>query len=990
MPSEGPTEVGSIIGYLIMDDSDWDATIDKADVKSKELGKNSPKIRIEINAAETIAALEAVRAQEDRVDQGAKNISKSAKDAGGSFQPLLTAVMLLGPTLIPLAVGGAAILGGLALGAGSLALGIKGVKEEMKEGTAVGSEYTAGLGVLNSYLGTLESTAAKGLLKPFQDGVADATRLFPTLNSEVAEFSNITGQAGVHLVAGLISGFVTLRPLLEWVILGVDHGAASFEHWTETTGGIVHFMSLAQVTLPVLGKDLEEIGTAVAHVGVAFGSTGVTALNVLALTARAINSLPISTLDHLATVVAISFAAWKGYQVLTLAKQGYDAVTSAVGQSVLALQASALANDAVVAAQSSAGLASAAFAVSTDGVAVALEGEAIAAEASAIATESAAAAEEAAAISMTAALGPIGLLAAGIGIIAFAWSQSSDNGLKAKEVTDSYTAAVQADNDAISKNVELQAAKNLQADGAFAAGQKLGLSSATVLQATLGNADAQKQVAAAADKANSAYKALTDQNNQYSRGQVGLRSTQHDAANAANVLTGAINAQSNGITSALGAQKAINDAVNTSAATYNSAEQKAAAYTKAITDVQAAYGLTSTDAAKYAVVGGYVEDLHASAGAEALRYALALRNVTTEEQAATGAGADLLTAMQAYAASDGGIIAKTQLLGAVLKASQGDALSFTGAMAGAYDATQRLISGFDKTQKSAINAKTGLIDYTKVGAGPLVSELQAMQSGAITAAQALYQHSVAADGDTVALQKAQDLFESMTGGSLVANAKQLGITKDEAKKLADQYFNVPKDLTTDVQAVGLDTINKTLDQLGQQLSHLTGVPWVSVLTADTSGFTGPMQAAINQMATLWGYANRKDEGPVAGPVASAPSPARIAASVSATHRAGGGPLGSGDTIVGEDGFEVIRNGYVYNHQQAMAMYGGSAGVAAPGIGSPAARAVHASYSTPAAAPRGGSASGAGGTVQISIPIVLDGRVVHTANAEVDMALGRRT
>lgn len=200
----------------------------------------------------------------------------------------------------------------------------------------------------------------------------------------------------------------------------------------------------------------------------------------------------------------------------------------------------------------------------------------------------------------------------------------------------------------------------------------------------------------------------------------------------------------------------------------------------------------------------------------------------------------LLTSMATYAGSTGTAVDKAALLGAVLKASQGDALSYAGAISQGYDAfhsltitfqeqtkdTQKGVLAFRDTEKAAIDLKTGLIDLKATGAAPLVQQLQAMQDAATKAAEATYQHEVATKGQSTALTDAQTIFESMTGGTLVENAAQLGLTKDQAKKLADQYFAMPSDVTTTVQSVGLNDINSTLDQIGQQLSILTGKPWV--------------------------------------------------------------------------------------------------------------------------------------------------------------------
>lgn len=317
----------------------------------------------------------------------------------------------------------------------------------------------------------------------------------------------------------------------------------------------------------------------------------------------------------------------------------------------------------------------------------------------------------------------------------------------------------------------------------------------------------------------------------------------------------------------------------------------------------------------------------------------------------------LISGLTAYGNSAGRAADKGALLASVLKASQGDALSYAGAVAKGYDAfhslvvtfqedtknTQLGVISFRDTEKAAIDLNTGLINLKATGAVPLIGQLQAMQDAAANAASALYQHEVQTKGDSVALQDAQTIFESMTRGTLVANAAQLGLTKDQAQKLADQYFAMPDNVTTTVQSIGLTNINDTLNQIGQQLSFVTGHPWLITLRVDSSTLSTNLHDLVNKVPD---------------------------------RRAAGGPLGSGDTIVGEEGFELIRNGYVYNHAQSQAMLG----VRGPSIGSPAASSASASYSAPAQ----------GGTYRATVPIVisLDNKVLATSNAEATMVLAR--
>lgn len=72
-------EVGSILGYLKLDRSDWDAELRAASAKADELGRNSPNIKIGTNAPTAIAQLAAVAGAVRRLQdaQGAESVAQS-------------------------------------------------------------------------------------------------------------------------------------------------------------------------------------------------------------------------------------------------------------------------------------------------------------------------------------------------------------------------------------------------------------------------------------------------------------------------------------------------------------------------------------------------------------------------------------------------------------------------------------------------------------------------------------------------------------------------------------------------------------------------------------------------------------------------------------------------------------------------------------------------------------------------------------------------
>ncbi|MCU1598535.1 MAG: hypothetical protein JWQ47_2274, partial [Glaciihabitans sp.] len=132
------------------------------------------------------AALEDAAAQDQ--------VAKKTDNAGQSMsriQAIFTAVVALGPGLVPIAsfaVGAGAALSAM-LGVGVLA--IVGIKNEMKSGSAEANDFAAGLGLLKGDIAQLEQTASKGVLNGFSTIVADLNKNMPELTSETSLYSRV-------------------------------------------------------------------------------------------------------------------------------------------------------------------------------------------------------------------------------------------------------------------------------------------------------------------------------------------------------------------------------------------------------------------------------------------------------------------------------------------------------------------------------------------------------------------------------------------------------------------------------------------------------------------------------------------------------------------------------------------------------------------------------------------------------------------------------
>lgn len=243
-----------------------------------------------------------------------KNADSSARSSSKGIGLLAGSILLLGPALVPLGAAAAAGVGALGLMGASGILAVKGISKEMQAGTALGNQYASGLSVLKSDLGTLEHTAAKGVIGPFNQAIMQAQGLMPNLNKEIGSFSMLTGKTAGNFATGLISGFHTLEPLLQAVAIDVEKLSEKFKAYA-SGNGLQKFSDYAVRVLPQVEETLAAVAQAVARLIAAGAPLGSTTLTALTLVAKAINALPIGVLTALAQAATygyLAFRAWNG------------------------------------------------------------------------------------------------------------------------------------------------------------------------------------------------------------------------------------------------------------------------------------------------------------------------------------------------------------------------------------------------------------------------------------------------------------------------------------------------------------------------------------------------------------------------------------------------------------------------------------------------------------------------------------------------------
>lgn len=727
------------------------------------------------------AAANAAAGATDKQGKAAGNAAGRNAANAGRMGVILGVVAALVPVMSQLA-GFVAGVGGAFGGMGVTAvLAMQGIKKEMAAGTDIGNQYTQAVGVLHDALGRLQETAAAGVLDGFQHGVDSISSSLPQLNQEISGFATGVGALASTVVSTLITGFRVLNPLFVEGMHYIQGLADAWQHWVNSSDGLQRFANDAQQALPLVGHDLAELMTLLTNLLGALAPFGTVVLNTLGVLLTVLNAIPAGVLVDVAAGVGAVVLALKGWAPLTNTVSGMvnmigklPGVTALASNEVKSLSAN-----------------------------------------------------------ITSMVGWFGVAAATVGA--------------AVAVVDAWKTAVQ---DAAASQDKIV---NSISSGTAAAG---------------GFADAMKAVNAWNDTGTTTTTQMTDALNSAAQGWGGADQA---AASYLGTLDGGMSVNGNvlnmlnkyGDSLAIVAQtdlpkaviafKQFSDQYNLNADQQWRAINNMGNFKSVLTQQATQMGVTATETNLLAIANGKLADAAGKTVKQQAQATLTTQAmsaaVITESNAygtADSAVSGYLKALDAYAKSNQTAADTGTFLGATLKAFQGDALSYDAALAGATNANFQLtnafavqgketaqgVTFFRDTEKAAIDLNTGLIDVSKSGAPALISQLQAMQTAAQAAASATYQHEVSTQGAAQAAKDAATIFKTDTYDALVKDADQLGLTSDQAKKLADRYFALPKDAVTRVMSLGEQTVVQTLDGIGKQLSLLTRHPWVSTLDAN--------------------------------------------------------------------------------------------------------------------------------------------------------------
>jgi hypothetical protein len=842
--------------------SDEDALAKVRDLRLQllELSK-SKDVRISLNTETARAELDEL---ENKIRQVKASEDSAGKSAGGI---LLPAIVALAPALIPL--GAAAVFAGGAFGAmgASGILAFKGIQAEIAKGSALGNTYNSGLSVLKTDLSELEQTAAKGVLVPFQQAVKSIQTSMPSLNSEVKAFSGIAGQIGANTLSGLLGGFKTLEPLFLQLGQGFESLSLKFANFANN-GGLQKFAGYAQSVLPQVEQTLTAVAKAILSITSASAPMGTVSLEAVKLVSNAINAIPVSVMQALIPLLAAGYLSFKAYVALTPVLGFLKAYAAAQLVAAGATEAEAAAN-----ASAMAGL---------KGMAKQYGSAAI-------------------------GIGIASLAVAGVQALGRSLEDLPASGAKALAALQEF----QSGSANAFKDMGAPDIKTLKSaiDNTFNRSTLQQIKDFQLFDGNLGPFGSAK-INSATNQAGNFFKSLDSGLTQLAQG---------GQVNAVNSELQDLSAQTglsiDKLVTKLPDLKKVLDGLAAPAQVVQ-VNGVIMATTASLGTLADKYHLTATQAQQYASMVGISADAIKNSTVSQAQLAAGVQGLTTQYDNATPALRGYLDALNTYSQSAGTAADKGALIGATLKASQGDALGYAGSMVTVATANQTLVTGFDKAQRATVDWRTGLIDFKNAASAPLIQNLQALQDAATAAASATYQHEVATKGAKTAAQDAATVFKSDTYGALVSEATQLGLTAGQAQALATQYFNMPKSVTTKVIDEGTQDVIKTLDLIGLQLSTLTGKPFKSVLTLDASPAQTALQGFLQSIPNSYSITLKTVTDDSIGAQ-------RIYKQVAPAGATGFSNIPQGVSTVGEQGWEaVVRTGNqvsVYPHSQSRQM-----------------------------------------------------------------------
>lgn len=388
------------------------------------------------------AATDATASATDRDTSSTDRNTDAKKAQFNGIQALLAAAPLLFAGTTELAAAATGM--GVAFTAMGLAgaAAVKGIKEEMQQGTAAGEIYGNGLSLLKGDLDQISQTAAVAMVASFDKAVGDVNQKMPFLNQLTGEMAAELGKIGGGLLSDVLNGLRNMQPLIEAGAQSLGDFVGWLGHFTNEDG-FHQFVAYGVQTLPQVIGFLEDVVTLAGRLIAAFAPLGPVVIGALDGIVSVLNALPLPVLSGLVTAALTMPAAFSVAKV-AVATFGQTAALQALNVSLFGA-------------------------------------------------------------SINLAVPVVGILVAALAGLTLGIAAAASSQQQATVAASEYADALERDNNLIGQNVTALAVKKLAEDGAYDAVSKLGLGQDVLTKAVLGNSDALKIVQGAIDGANDAY-----------------------------------------------------------------------------------------------------------------------------------------------------------------------------------------------------------------------------------------------------------------------------------------------------------------------------------------------------------------------------------------------------------------------------------------------------------------------------------------------------
>lgn len=784
------------------------------------------------------------------------------------------AIEQLAPPIVPVAGGLLAMAGSAAeLGIAGV-LAFKGIQNAIKDGTPAGIAYAGMLGGVKADLKTLETTAAHGFLPGFEQGVAKLHQGLPAFNADIQQSSQILGAIGSHVIGGLVGGFETFSGVIHTGEVYLDRLAARFEAWATGPGG-ASFAKTLGTDLDHLIPALGQIATLAVHLVSAFNPIGTVMLDDLGMLAKTLNEIPVGVLQAGA-------AAYLTFRTVVSVTKGLDLATASLralagAEAAAAAGAGAGAGGAARGGMLSRGIGLAGRALPW--IAGLYMGGTMLKGMSANGGDYNTPRNDMAGTTAAFTHGTGQLLTGNFGGAYSDWFgahrqqqvaagnqyQSDVRGdmifgsagqdPKLAEALNNITKIFGGKGTEISSSNQhggydsqgnlvvqpggpmarqtgiygrprdtLQNQMYTARDSAYNA-----MIGPTDMSSTLMRQEQQRSsdpaaAAAGYDKLNAALqKTVTTQSKWLDQGGHTVL-TYKGMAIGEKTYQAAMAASNNDRAKAHGLIEATVDALghNKTALEVNGERQQ-----RLNDDVAAAmskYSITGDQVAMYTKFLGLNADELGRGQVSQYQFVHAIGEVKKAVDNGDSSITQITTDFAAFSQGVDNAASRGALIGSVLKAANGDAISFGQTMVGAAVANQQLVTDLGKTAKGVINLRTGFINYHNAGAAPVLNDLAALQDANVKAAAAVYQHEVKQRGGTAAAKDAFDMYRNNTQRALIDEAQKLGMNAEQAKRFADRYLGIKNagDLKKQIELIGADKTNRVMGAILEDLDAFTG------------------------------------------------------------------------------------------------------------------------------------------------------------------------